>query len=348
MTHLFTRSKLARLVSLTHISRCSLRTTTTTTSCSLRLFSTKTTANCGGEQTPETERRKWKHRRMELPEELSKNVIVLSCESTAKGGVCDVYVVGIVHMSKKSTQQVEAIVKYLKPEIVFLELCKSREQVLYREKIKVPTEQEMLESWKKKHNMSGILYSWFMAELANELDVYPGAEFRSGYREAIKYGGKVVLGDRPIQITLKRTWSKLPLWHISRLLIPSFSVKCSPSLSIFDNVKNWIKELEEDDGSILDSKIMNEKLPTVMETIVHERDKYMSYTLLKVASERRSVVAVVGKGHLQGIKKYWKQPVKIQDLLTVPPPKPAIPTMEIFVSVGILVAGVAIISNTYL
>lgn len=37
----------------------------------------------------------------------------------------------------------------------------------------------------------------------------------------------------------------------------------------------------------------------------------MSSTLLKVASESSSVVAVVGKGHLQGIKKHWKQPVVV-------------------------------------
>lgn len=39
--------------------------------------------------------------------------------------------------------------------------------------------------------------------------------------------------------------------------------------------------------------------------------RYMSSTLLKVASESRSVVAVVGKGHLQGMKKNWKQPVVV-------------------------------------
>lgn len=37
----------------------------------------------------------------------------------------------------------------------------------------------------------------------------------------------------------------------------------------------------------------------------------MSSTLLRIASEHCSVVAVVGKGHLQGIKKYWKQPVGV-------------------------------------
>lgn len=42
--------------------------------------------------------------------------------------------------------------------------------------------------------------------------------------------------------------------------------------------------------------------------------RYMSSTLLRIASEHSSVVAVVGKGHLQGIKKYWKQPVVVSKL----------------------------------
>lgn len=40
----------------------------------------------------------------------------------------------------------------------------------------------------------------------------------------------------------------------------------------------------------------------------------MSSTLLKIASEHSSVVAVVGKGHLQGIKKHWMQPVVVSEL----------------------------------
>lgn len=35
-----------------------------------------------------------------LPEELSRNVVVLSCESAAEGGVCDVYLVGTAHVSE--------------------------------------------------------------------------------------------------------------------------------------------------------------------------------------------------------------------------------------------------------
>ena len=40
----------------------------------------------------------------------------------------------------------------------------------------------------------------------------------------------------------------------------------------------------------------------------------MSSMLLRLASENSSVVAVVGKGHLQGIRNHWKQPVVVGEL----------------------------------
>lgn len=34
-----------------------------------------------------------------LPEELSRSVVTLSCESSAEGGICEVYLVGTAHVS---------------------------------------------------------------------------------------------------------------------------------------------------------------------------------------------------------------------------------------------------------
>ena len=41
--------------------------------------------------------------------------------------------------------------------------------------------------------------------------------------------------------------------------------------------------------------------------------RYMCSKLLEVAKKSSCVVAVVGKGHLQGIKKHWEQPVSVGD-----------------------------------
>lgn len=284
-------------------------------------------------------------RRMTLPEELSRSVVVLDCESSAEGGTCDVFLVGTAHVSEESCREVEAVISYLKPEVVFLELCHSRAAVLTPQNLKVPTFGEMVEMYKKKHNVFGILYSWFLAKVANKLEVYPGAEFRVAFEEAMKYGGKVLLGDRPVQVTLRRTWAKMPLWHKTKLMYSLlFQAVFLPSP---EDLNKMLKDLDDVDMLTLVIQEMSKEFPTLMETLVHERDQYMSYTLLKVAREHSSVVAVVGKGHLGGIKKHWKQPVVVKDLLEMPSKKPTVSTFKVLSSLGVAVAGVAILSGIY-
>ncbi|KAJ6991321.1 traB domain-containing protein-like isoform X2 [Populus alba x Populus x berolinensis] len=210
--------------------------------------------------------------RKELPEELSRSVMVLTCESKAEGGTCVVHLVGTAHVSQ------------------------------------VPTMGEMIEMWKKNHNTFGILYSWFLAKVSDKLEVFPGSEFRVAFEEARKYEGKVVLGDRPVQL----------------------------------------KEMDDVDMLTLVIQEMSKQFPTLMDTLVHERDQYMSSTLLRIAKEHTSVVAVVGKGHLQGIKKHWGQPVELKDLMEIPSQKPAVSARKVLASLGVAVAGVVIVSGLYL
>eukprot|EP00257_Ricinus_communis_P014911 XP_015572706.1 traB domain-containing protein isoform X3 [Ricinus communis] len=265
-------------------------------------------ANTGSDSEPE---------RKELPEELSRSVVKLTCESAAEGGLCDVYLVGTAHVSQESCEEVRAIIRYLKPEVVFLELCTRRLAVLTPQNLKV----------------------------ADKLEVFPGSEFRVGFEEARAYGGKVILGDRPVQITLRRTWAKMPLWHKTKLLYSLiFQAVFLPDP---EDLNKMLKEMDNVDMLTLVIQEMSKEFPTLMETLVHERDQYMSSTLLKVASEHTSVVAVVGKGHLQGIKRHWRQPVPVKDLLEMPSQKPAISALKVLTSLGVAVSGVAIIWGIY-
>ncbi|XP_020232402.1 traB domain-containing protein isoform X1 [Cajanus cajan] len=329
MAHLVTRTQLARVTLLIHRHKPFL-----TTISSLSQFSTKTRAWTASNRRPPT-----------LPDELSRNVVFLSCKSAAKGGLCHVYLVGVTHLSEESTRQVQAIVKFLKPQVVFLELCESRVGLLALKNLKVPTTDEMITMLKKKHNMFEVIYSCVQAEVASKRGVIPGSEFRVAYEEAIKYGGRVTLGDRPIQITLRRTWSKMPLWHKTKLLCFLFSL---PVILPISHVLNkMLKKNDDSDRPNLLIRVASKEFPTLMETVVHERDRYMATTLLQVASRNSLVVAVVGKGHLQGIKKHWKKTVW-EDLMSVPSPKPAVSAIRILTSVGVAVAGVAIVSGIYI
>ncbi|KAG5596879.1 hypothetical protein H5410_038111 [Solanum commersonii] len=283
------------------------------------------------------------YERKVLPEELSRNVITLTCESSAEGGICDVYVVGTAHVSAESCQEVQAVINFLKPQVVFLEICSGRVAVLIPHNSKVPTMGDMMDMWKKNQNPFEILYSWLIAKVANQLEVVPGGEFRVAYEEAMKYGGKVILGDRPVQITLRRTWATMPLWHKTKFL--SSLLFQALFLPKTEDLNKMLKEMDDVDMLTLVIQEMSKRFPTLWTTLVHERDLFMSSILLRVAGEHNSVVAVVGKGHLPGIKKNWKQPIEVNELLTIPSQKPAISVTRILSTLGVAVAGVALISG---
>lgn len=62
--------------------------------------------------------------------------------------------------------------------------------------------------------------------------------------------------------------------------------------------------------------------PSLLEPLLYERDRYIAHTLKFVPGP--VVVAVVGLGHVEGIKKAFESENLIdpEDLLTVPPPTP--------------------------
>ncbi|WOL06059.1 traB domain-containing protein [Canna indica] len=282
-----------------------------------------------------------------LPEELAKSVVLLQCESSAEGGSCDVHLVGTAHVSQESCREVQAIINCLKPQVVFLELCSSRISILTPQNLQVPTMTEMMDMWKKKKmNAFGILYSWFLAKVAQKLEVLPGAEFRVAYEEAMGYGGKVILGDRPVHITLKRTWGKMTLWHKTKFLYYIlFQTIFLPSP---EDLNKMLKDMDNVDMLTLVIQEMSKAFPTLMDTLLHERDMYMSSTLLRVAREHSSVVAVVGKGHLSGIQKNWKQPIQMKNLLEIPPRSGGLSRTKVIASIGAAFTGVAAATGIYL
>ncbi|XP_038981846.1 traB domain-containing protein-like isoform X2 [Phoenix dactylifera] len=257
-------------------------------------------------------------RKRVLPEELSKGVAILECESSAEGGTCDVYLVGTAHVSQESCKEVQAVISYLKPQVVFLELCSNRVAILTPQNLQV----------------------------ADKLEVFPGSEFRVAFEEAMSYGAKVILGDRPVHITLRRTWGKMTLWHRAKFLY--YILFQAIFLPDPEDLNKMLKEMDDVDMLTLVIQEMSKAFPTLMETLLHERDMYMSSTLLKVAREHSSVVAVVGKGHLSGIKKHWKQPIEVKHLLEVPAKGAGLSRMKILASLGVAVTGVAIATGLYL
>ncbi|CDY59799.1 BnaAnng16300D [Brassica napus] len=255
---------------------------------------------------------------LELLEELVKSGAMLTCDSTAETGSCYVLLIGTSHVSEESCRVVKAVISYLKPEAVLVELCSSRVSLLQPQTLKI----------------------------ASEFGVFPGSEFRVAYEEACKYGGKVMLVDRPIQITLKRTWAKMPLWHKVKFVYTlMFQDVFLPSS---EEHGKRPQEMETADSMTLLIEELSKEFPSLIETLVYERDRYMATALLDIASGCNLVVAVIGNGHINGIKKNWKQPVSIEDLMEIPGDGSVFTVKRIVSSVAIAVAGTAIFTGILL
>ncbi|MED6206648.1 hypothetical protein PIB30_028772, partial [Stylosanthes scabra] len=126
----------------------------------------------------------------EILKDLPEHIVPL------KLGLCQVYLVGVNHMSQESVADVQRIVRVVKPNLVFLELCENCGGLLMLKEI--PTTKKMvaniMENWKDQN-----IHQLFASLTSRQHKVIPGSEFRIAYEEAIKYGGRVLLGDRPIE-----------------------------------------------------------------------------------------------------------------------------------------------------
>ena len=116
-----------------------------------------------------------------------------------------------------------------------------------------------------------------------------------------------------IKITLKRALSEAGIWEKIKLF---FSV----IMGIF-SVEYELTE--EDIDSLTQKDVMNEllselsdHLPSLSKAIIHERDLYIANKILQANGNK--IVAVVGAGHVEGIKKYLDKKRSISHLLSLP------------------------------
>jgi len=125
-------------------------------------------------------------------------------------------------------------------------------------------------------------------------------------------GCTVVLGDRPVQLTLSRAYESLSLLGRIKLILGLlYSCLRQPDST---ELKEWIDQIMNDPNSDVRTKSIEDvsrHFPTIKETIITERDTYMTCKLLQTArilgeatmedGKPRVIVAIVGAGHCPGI-----------------------------------------------
>ncbi len=247
-----------------------------------------------------------------------------------------VILVGTAHVSRESAQQVRQVIQEEQPDTVCVELCQSRYQSI-RQKERWQ-ETDIVKIIKEKKTfllLSNLMLASFQKRIAKKLDIKPGQEMIAAVETAEEVGAEIHLADRDIRTTLSRTWRALGLWSKIKLF---FQLILSLG-EVEEITEEDIEKMKQQD--VLETLLaeVGKSLPVLKTILIDERDQYLAQKIRTAPGKK--IVAVVGAGHIPGIKKCWKEDVDVLALEQLPPKSKTAGILKWLIPVAILVMFVA-------
>ncbi|MCA9520112.1 MAG: TraB/GumN family protein [Myxococcales bacterium] len=225
------------------------------------------------------------------------------------------YIVGTAHVSKESVEEVQRVIDEVKPDAVCVELCATRYAALTDEdRWKKLDIFKVIREGKTLLLLANLAVGAYQRRLGAELGVQPGAELLAGAAKAKEIGAELCLVDREIQITLKRTWANLGFFKKMQLLGTIIESLVTKEETV--EAKETIEQLKQKAHL---SEMMQEfvkVMPEVHQPLIDERDQYLMSKIERAPG--KTIVAVVGAGHVPGMQRYFKKSVDLADLETLP------------------------------
>ncbi|WOL05245.1 traB domain-containing protein isoform X1 [Canna indica] len=228
-----------------------------------------------------------------------------------------IWLIGTSHLSEKSALDVERVARALRPDNVVVELCRSRAGIMY-----ASTSEEVPSLKSNMFSLSGAKFfgaisrsinlggqsalalrlplAIFSSKISSGANRSFGDEFRAARKVSEEIGAQIVLGDRPIEITLERAWSSLTLSERMRLVFSLFHGISSSSSELPESDK---KNQEMDGSPYKLYQSLSVSYPSLLQPLIHERDTYIAWSLKrsKAVNKSKKVLGVIGKGHMNGV-----------------------------------------------
>lgn len=248
----------------------------------------------------------------ELHEQPIETVVINNCKIT---------LLGTAHVSQASADAVKTLLTDDSFDAVAIELCPSRYNALIDPDSLAQMDLfSVIKSGKAAMVTASLALGSFQQKMADELGIEPGAEMKMAAQTAQDKHLPVLLIDRDVGTTLKRVYRNVPWWKRLELFSGLLaSVMFSEKISEED-----IEKLKE--GDVLDATFSQfaESSSEIYMPLVNERDQFMAHRLFDEAQsgDHKSVLAVIGAGHLKGIKAYLETALdktkSFDELNTVP------------------------------
>jgi pheromone shutdown-related protein TraB len=225
-------------------------------------------------------------------------------------------VVGTAHISRESADLVREVIESERPDAVCIELDPDRYRALSeRDRFESLDLKQVIRNKQLSTLILNLILASYQRQLGVQLGVMPGTELLEAAHAAEELGLPISLCDRDVRITLRRAWGSLTLWRKILLLGEFIEVLFErPELNEDD-----LRQLRQQD---VVSKVMQElgqAFPSLKEVLIDERDSFLAQKVMETPGRR--LVAVVGAGHVEGIRKALVDgsPVDLQALSEIPP-----------------------------
>ena len=222
--------------------------------------------------------------------------------------MAEIRIVGTAHVSQKSVDEVKAAIEEFHPDTVAVELDPARYAAL-KKNMAEPTVSEVIEAG----NFTQLLVQWTLSYLQRKIGmdvgVEPGAEMKAAIAEAEARHLGVGLIDRDIRITLSRFWKSMSLWEKCKMFYA-----LSASVAGVEGEEIDIESLKNDDVITMALEEFRKFSPNGARALIDERDAYLAHQLLALDARGGRVLAVIGAGHVKGVKGYMDNPQTLPPL----------------------------------
>ncbi|TYO94446.1 TraB/GumN family protein [Desulfallas thermosapovorans] len=250
----------------------------------------------------------------------------------------EIILIGTAHVSPKSVDEVKEVIQSERPDTVCVELCQPRYQsITDTDRWKNTDIFKIIKEGKAMLLLINLILSSYQKRLAQQFGVQPGQEMIQGINSANEVGATLCLADREIHTTMLRLWRGVSFWGKVKLLFEII-------LSMFDTEEISEEEMEKMKGQDMLTAALSELSrvsPKFKSVLIDERDQYLAEKIKTAPGNK--VVAVLGAGHVHGIKKELYREHDLAQLSQVAPT----PIITKIIGWGIPLLIIAIIASTF-
>jgi len=228
----------------------------------------------------------------------------------------ELILVGTAHISRESADLVRQVVEAERPDCVCIELDERRYAALsQKNRFESLDLKQVIRQQQVTTLFLNLILVAYQQQLGGKLGVLPGSEFIEAASVASELGIPMALCDRDVRVTLRRAWGTISLWRRFVLFGSVLQSAFNKQTLTEDDLRNL---RSQDVGSRLINEL-GQEFPGLKTVLIDERDTYLAEKIRRSTGQR--VVAVVGAGHMQGIRAALAAPrsVDLAELETVPP-----------------------------